>query len=349
MRQRAFFGYPLILGAITFGSAMSRGAEASGGEFVRGDPDADGERSITDAVYLLGCHFLGQECPGCADAADVNDDGLSDITDPVYLLTFLFLGGPEVPAPSAECGPDPSEDDLDCDSFPRCVPADTDTLPTARGDLVVVPIDHASLAIRWDGKTIFVDPVGGAALYQGLPAPDLILVTHTHGDHLNAPTIRAVAKAGTVLVVPQAVSTAIAGAGGDGNAEQRILANGEKATVGDIEVEAVPMYNLTSDRLGYHAKGVGNGYVIDLGGTRAYFSGDTEDIPEMRALPNISLAFLCMNLPFTMTPEQAASAVLEFKPRVVYPYHYRGQDPQKFKTLVEAGAEEIQVRIRNWY
>ena len=119
--------------------------------------------------------------------------------------------------------------------------------------------------------------------------------------------------------------------------------------VGDVEVEAVPMYNLTPDRLRYHSKGVGNGYVLDLDGTRVYVAGDTEDIPEMRALPDIDLAFVCMNLPFTMTPRQAAGAVLEFQPRVVYPYHYRGQDPEAFKSFVETVSPDIEVRVRDWY
>ena len=152
-----------------------------------------------------------------------------------------------------------------------------------------------------------------------------------------------------MVVAPKSVSDAIAGAGGAGKAQVRILANGERASVGDIEIEAVAMYNLTADRLRYHTKGVGNSYVLGLAGTRVYVSGDTEDIPEMRALESIDLAFICMNLPFTMTPDQAASAVLEFKPRVVYPYHYRGQDTGRFESLVEAGAAGIVVRLRNWY
>ena len=128
-----------------------------------------------------------------------------------------------------------------------------------------------------------------------------------------------------------------------------MLSNGETTEIEDLQVEAVPMYNLTDGRLQYHEKGVGNGYVLDLEGTRVYIAGDTEDIPEMRALEQVDLAFVCMNLPYTMTPEQAASAVLEFRPGVVYPYHYRGQDPGVFQTLVEAASQEIEVRLRDWY
>lgn len=323
--------------------------DAAEPQFVRGDADADGGLNITDAVAMLGCSFLGTECPACADAADVNDDGQNNITDPVYLLNFLFLGQAPPPNPHQACGEDPTTDELDCVSFPRCVVTHPDAIATARGDLIVVPIDHASLVLRWDEKAIYVDPVGGAGRFTGLPAPDFIVVTHTHGDHMSAATIRALAVDGTDLLVPQAVATAIASAGGAGKATVRVLRNGEKVEVDGVEIEAVPMYNLTAGRLQNHPQGEGNGYVLDLAGTRVYVSGDTEDIPEMRALQNVACAFLCMNLPFTMTPEQAASATIEFKPRVVYPYHYRGQDTARFKMLVEAGTDAVEVRLRNWY
>ena len=125
-----------------------------------------------------------------------------------------------------------------------------------------------------------------------------------------------------------------------------VMANREKKEVAGIQVEAVPMYNLTEERLRYHQKGRGNGYLVTLGGKRIYISGDTEDIPEMRALKDIDAAFVCMNLPYTMTEEQAASAVKEFQPEIVYPYHYRGSDMEKFKELVGEAAE---VRVLDWY
>ena len=127
-----------------------------------------------------------------------------------------------------------------------------------------------------------------------------------------------------------------------------MLANGETKSVAGVSIEAVPMYNLTADRLKYHNKGRGNGYVVMVGGKRVYISGDTEDIPEMRALKNIDVAFICMNLPYTMTEEQAASAVREFKPKIVYPFHYRGSDVEKFKRLVGEDSG-VEVRLRDWY
>jgi L-ascorbate metabolism protein UlaG (beta-lactamase superfamily) len=323
------------------------GQEPSAARFVRGDADADGERNITDGIFMLGCSFLGTQCPSCADAADANDDGESNVTDPIFLLNALFSGGPVPPAPSDSCGPDPTADALDCGSYPPCA-ADPDAVPTARGDLIVIPIEHATLVLRWDGKAIYVDPVGGSGKFSGLPPPDIIVVTDIHSDHMDGATIRAVAVEGTVLVVPAAVSQSLAG-GGVGSAELMVVANGEKVTAAGIEIEAIPMYNTTADRLRYHEKGRGNGYVLNLAGTRVYISGDTEDIPEMRALSDIALAFLCMNLPFTMTVQQAASAALEFQPRIVYPYHHRGQNPETFRSLVEAGSDAIEVRIRDWY
>lgn len=345
-RLRAYF---LGVFGLLCARQMAFGQGGGPSQFIRGDANADGEKNISDTIYMLGCNFLGTECATCLDAADVNDDGKSDITDPIYLLNFLFLGGSAPPAPSEACGADPTDDELGCGSFPRCASANPDAISTAKGDLIVKPVEHASVVLLWDGKAIYSDPVGGVAKFRGLPAPDIIVVTHTHGDHMDRATINGIAKAETVLVLPQAVSQALANQGGVGALEQRILANGEKTTVGEIEIEAVAMYNAR------HKKGEGNGYVITLAGARVYASGDTEDTAEMRALQNIDLAFLCMNLPFTMTPDAAASAALEFKPKVVYPYHYKNQDgttdpnAQSFKTLVEAASQEIEVRLRDWY
>jgi L-ascorbate metabolism protein UlaG (beta-lactamase superfamily) len=222
-------------------------------------------------------------------------------------------------------------------------PPAVDRIPADTGDIQIHSLNHATFTLDWNGKKIFVDPVGGGQRFQG--TPDLIVVTDIHGDHLNADTLKAVAKEKTKIIAPQAVAEHIP-------AELKphvvVIANGEKKEVQGISIEAVPMYNLTPDRLKFHSKGRGNGYVITLGGKRIYISGDTEDIPEMRALKNIDVAFVCMNLPYTMTVEQAASAVKEFKPRIVYPYHYRGSDTEKFKKLV-GNDSGVDVRLRDWY
>ncbi len=218
-----------------------------------------------------------------------------------------------------------------------------DRLPAEHGEIEIQPLNHATFTLRWNGKIIFVDPVGGAQRFHD--TPDLILVTDIHGDHLNADTLKAVAREHTQIIAPQAV---IAQLPPELKTKVISLANGERKEVQGIPIEAVPMYNLTTDRLKFHSKGRGNGYVLTLGGKRIYISGDTEDIPEMRALKNIDVAFVCMNLPYTMTVEQAASAVKEFRPKIVYPYHYRGSDTEKFKKLV-AEESTIEVRLRDWY
>lgn len=209
------------------------------------------------------------------------------------------------------------------------------------GDIEIDPINHATFVLRWNGKTIFVDPVGGAQKFTG--KPDLILVTDIHGDHLNADTLKGVAGDKTKIVVPAAVAEKLPA---ELKSKTETLANGAKKDLDSISIEAIPMYNLTPERQQYHAKGRGNGYVLTLGGKRLYISGDTEDIPEMRALKNIDAAFVCMNLPYTMTVDQAASAVKEFKPKITYPYHHRGSDIQKFKELVGTASD---VRILDWY
>jgi L-ascorbate metabolism protein UlaG (beta-lactamase superfamily) len=216
------------------------------------------------------------------------------------------------------------------------------------GEITVRAVQHATFVLTHAGTTIYVDPVGGAEAFAGAPAPDLILITDVHGDHLDMPTLAAVAKGDTVIVAPPAVAERL----GDLEGVTKVLANGETAEVAGVPVEAMPMYNLTDERSQFHPKGRGNGYLVTLGGQRVYISGDTEGIPEMRALENIDVAIVCMNLPYTMDVEQAADAVLAFGPRVVFPYHYRGQggfaDIEKFRELV-ARDPNIDVRLLDWY
>jgi L-ascorbate metabolism protein UlaG (beta-lactamase superfamily) len=219
-----------------------------------------------------------------------------------------------------------------------------DRVQTESGDLVIHPISHASLLMSWNGKIIGVDPVGGAKAFLGLPRPDMVLITDIHGDHLDPNTLSAIVTDKTVVVAPAAVASKLPKL----SSQITVLTNGQTKTVAGIQIEAVPMYNLTAERKSYHTKGRGNGYVLTLGGKRIYISGDTEDIPEMRALKNIDVAFVCMNLPYTMEVEKAADAVQAFKPKIVYPYHYRGSNVEKFKELV-GKTPGIDVRLREWY
>src|SRR5688572_460462 len=220
--------------------------------------------------------------------------------------------------------------------------------------LHVIPLHHATFALRGGKNVIYVDPVGGASRFENLPPPKLILITDIHPDHLDADTIKAVRDPRTLIVAPPAVATRLESAG-IGRSSIQVLPNGATIRVADVGIEAVPMYNLTPERLRYHEQGRGNGYVVALAGKRIYISGDTEDIPEMRRLRHIDVAFVCMNLPFTMTAEQAADAVREMEPKIVYPYHYRSrpdapaQDPARFKAVVEAASKSIEVRLRDWY
>jgi L-ascorbate metabolism protein UlaG (beta-lactamase superfamily) len=228
--------------------------------------------------------------------------------------------------------------------------ATEDRIPTERGELVIRPVEHATFVMEWDGKTIYVDPVGGAEAFEAFPPPDLILVTDIHGDHFDAETIEGVAKDTTEIVASAEVARGLPSSFGD---RVVVLANGEKTDRVGMGIEAVPMYNLTSERLRFHTKGRGNGYVLKVGDKRIYNSGDTEDIPEMRELRSIDAAFVCMNLPYTMDVEQAVRAVREFRPKIVYPFHYRGaggekSDVELFKALVEEQGD-IEVRLLQWY
>lgn len=228
--------------------------------------------------------------------------------------------------------------------------AQSDQIKAHKGNITIHPVLHASMVLQWNGKTIYVDPYGGATRYAQYPSPDLILITDIHGDHMNKKTLQELTLKNAEIVAPQAVKDKL---GGIETKKVYSLANGKRLKTQGIKIKAIPMYNLPETRTTRHPKGRGNGYVITLGGKRLYISGDTEDIREMRTLKNIDIAFICMNLPYTMDIKQAASAVLDFQPRIVYPFHFRGKggfsDVNKFKELVNAGNKNIEVRLRKWY
>ncbi len=224
-----------------------------------------------------------------------------------------------------------------------------DTENTKLGPLTIQPIQHASLILTVHGTTIYADP-NGADNYTGLTPPDIILITDIHGDHFDVKTIDAIKKESTLLIVPQVVADKLPDAD---KTHLIVLKNGDQTNQSGMSIRAIPMYNLPESPTAMHTKGRGNGYVLGIGGKLIYLSGDTQGIPEMRALKNIDIAFICMNLPYTMDIKEAADAVLAFKPKIVYPYHYRGKDGlsdiNAFKALVEAGNKNIEVRLRNWY
>jgi len=216
--------------------------------------------------------------------------------------------------------------------------------------LKIIPIAHATTVLEWGDITIYIDPVGGASAFKDQKPPDLILITDIHGDHLSVETLEELHTEKAKIITPQAAADRIPKVF---TPQIDVLNNGDSKERYGITVEAIPMYNLREEALKFHPKGRGNGYVLNIGGQRLYFSGDTEDIPEMRALKNIDKAFVCMNLPYTMTVNRAANAVLAFQPNQVYPYHYRGQpevsDVNRFKELVTAGNPNIEVVQLDWY
>lgn len=224
------------------------------------------------------------------------------------------------------------------------------TFQTNSGALQIQPVSHATFAITFNGKTFYIDPTGGPAAFTGLAKPDVIIVTDIHGDHNDPKTIDAIKTPNTIVIAPKAVADSLTTID---KSKLVILNNGDKSEQAGATINAIPMYNLPETADSRHPKGRGNGYVINFGGKNVYISGDTEDIPEMRQLKNIDIAFVCMNLPYTMDINQAASAVIEFKPKVVYPYHYRGQgglsDVNAFKKLVNDRDKNIDVRLVNWY
>jgi L-ascorbate metabolism protein UlaG (beta-lactamase superfamily) len=222
-----------------------------------------------------------------------------------------------------------------------------DHLQTDDGEIVFHPINHASFVMKWKDIVILNDPVGASSLYSSFGKPSLILVSHEHGDHFSSSTISAVKSAETTIVTTHAVfnglSTAL-------RASTIVLSNNTSTNLLGIQIDAIPAYNTSNNN---HPKGVGNGYVLTIAGKRIYMSGDTEDIPEIRALKDIDVAFLCMNIPYTMSGDKAAAISRQFIPGVVYPYHFQNQggsftDLNKYKKNVgqDLGTE---VRLRKWY
>jgi L-ascorbate metabolism protein UlaG (beta-lactamase superfamily) len=231
---------------------------------------------------------------------------------------------------------------------PPLKPTASDTLKTNDGDLKITPVNHAGVMFQLGNGVLYVDPVGN---YSEMPKADDILITDIHGDHMNADAVKTLSKAGTVVIAPPEVTKTIM--------EAKPLANGASETIKlngkNIKIEAVPMYNMVRGPAAgqfYHTKGRGDGFILNVGGKRIYLAGDTECTAEMKGLKNIDVAFLPMNLPFTMTPQEAADCVKAFKPAVVYPYHYRDNDPatdpQQFADALK-GTQGVEVRMRNWY
>ena len=226
----------------------------------------------------------------------------------------------------------------------------TQTFATSAGPVKITPIYHASTLIEAGGKVIYVDPtqklqlngVGTGPDLTGRPHADLILISDIHHDHMDMAAISILSKPDTVIIAPPAVAETVKNA--------KVVANGQTTTWEKWTIEAIPMYNMKRGPAPgqfFHPKGRGNGYVLTYGGKRFYFSGDTEGIPEMRALKNIDVAFVCMYERPTMSPEEAADAVLAFHPKVAIPYHWGTSDPAIFKEKLQGSG--IDVRILNWY
>jgi L-ascorbate metabolism protein UlaG (beta-lactamase superfamily) len=217
---------------------------------------------------------------------------------------------------------------------------ESDIIKTSAGDLKITFIGHGSLMFTFGGKVIHVDPVSKEADYTKLPKADLILLTHQHGDHLDAKALDILRTGKTELVMTEICAQQVKGG--------RVMKNGEVKNVGGLKIEAVPAYNLVHMRSAgnpFHPKGEGNGYVITFGDKRVYVAGDTENIPEMKKIEKIDVAFLPMNLPYTMTPEMVADAARAFKPKVLYPYHFGETDTSKLLGLLK-DSKGIEVRIR---
>ncbi|UCD36888.1 MAG: MBL fold metallo-hydrolase [Fidelibacterota bacterium] len=219
--------------------------------------------------------------------------------------------------------------------------SEEDIIPTSGGDLAITFIGHGTLMFTFDGKSIHIDPISDQADYSQWPKADVILITHHHGDHLDPTALEILRGDHTQVVLTETCAEQVKGG--------IILHNGDVETVNGFTIEAVPAYNLVHMRDSgqpFHPQGEGNGYVITVGDKKVYVAGDTENTPEMKALTDIDIAFLPMNLPYTMTPEMVADAARAFKPKILYPYHTGSTDVAKLTELLK-DHPEIEVRVRD--
>jgi L-ascorbate metabolism protein UlaG (beta-lactamase superfamily) len=222
--------------------------------------------------------------------------------------------------------------------FSQVLP-ETDKISTSAGDVEMFFIGHGSLMFRVNNFVIHIDPVKSSGRYENLPKADLILVTHEHYDHLDTALIVSLRKPGTIMYCNAASASKVSWA--------QVMKAGDVRTVNGIKIEAFPAYNIVNERAKgqpFHPKGVGNGYIITIGDKRFYVAGDTENTPEMEALKNIDIAFLPMNLPYTMSPAMVADAVKSFKPKILYPYHYGDTNPDEIVRLLKGSGTEVRIR-----
>jgi len=217
---------------------------------------------------------------------------------------------------------------------------ETDVIKTSTGDLRITFIGHGTLLFTFGGKVIHVDPYGQMADYARLPKADIILITHDHGDHFDPKVLTLLRTEKTVMILTNTLAKKVEGG--------IVMNHGDVRSIAGLKIEAIAAYNMVhkrGDGTPFHPKGAGNGYVITFGDKKVYVAGDTENIPEMKELKDIDVAFLPMNFPFTMTPEMVADAAKAFKPKILYPYHYGDSDPSRFVELLK-DTKEIEVRIR---
>jgi len=217
---------------------------------------------------------------------------------------------------------------------------ETDVLPTSGGDLEITFLGHGSLMFAFGDTIIHVDPFSSVADYAQLPKADVVLLTHEHRDHLDPQALTSVRTPETTVLLTETSAREVSGG--------IVMRNGDVRTIRGMQVEAVPAYNIVHKRESgqpFHPPGIGNGYILTFADQRVYVAGDTENIPEMSNLESIDVAFLPMNLPYTMTPQMAAEAARAFRPGILYPYHFGDTDTSKLVDLLRE-EPDIKVRIR---
>ena len=218
-----------------------------------------------------------------------------------------------------------------------------DVFDAGDGKLSISFIGHGTLMFEYKNMVIHIDPTMREADYATMPDADLILITHHHGDHLDLTAINHIIKDDCPVIMTQSCFDQLEDFKG-----AVIMKNGDKNTIKGIPIDAIPAYNIKHKRSNgeaFHPKGIGNAYVVSIGGLKILIGGDTENIPEIKALKNIDIAFLPMNLPYTMTPEMVADAARAMQPKVLYPYHFGQTDPEELADLLK-DEKNIEVRIR---
>lgn len=190
-------------------------------------------------------------------------------------------------------------------------------------------LGHASFLVKTHGKNIYIDPYVGDYSEKA----DVVLISHEHGDHCDLEKLSMVREPDTLIITSEKCANVIP----PGNVVT--MKPGEKKDINGIHIHAVEAYNFKRFRspgVPYHPKGTQVGFIVESEGKRVYHAGDSDYLPSMKNLGEVTLALLPIMGRATMDLDEAVEATIGIQPDIVMPMHHRDSDPMEFKEKVES-------------